>query len=162
MKRSLTLEICCGVLLLLTLAVLLGGYFYRKTLNSNLMKEAVLGNLPAVKSLVRRGADLRYHDNVGFTPLYQATHGGHPQVVRWLLAHGADPNAADVEGWTPLMTATGHVDYATSRALIEGGADVNAVNHAGETPLRMLYRATTKHSLNAPIETLLRRAGARH
>jgi ankyrin repeat protein len=83
-----------------------------------LMGAAFNGNLPLVRALLARKADVTAvsADRTGtvrngpvrygtVTALHVAVTSGHPDVVKLLLKSGAPVNAADARGMTPLMWA---------------------------------------------------------
>ena len=47
------------------------------------------GNIEAVKQHIAAGTDVNAKDNVGFTSLHHAAHGGHKEIVELLIAKGA-------------------------------------------------------------------------
>jgi Ankyrin repeats (3 copies) len=97
-------------------------------------------------------------DNLGWTPLMNASWSGHAGIVKALLAAGADANAASNSDKTALLFACyfGHLEAA--RALVASGANVNAVDQDGDTPLN-LARGRNGPA-NPAIEALLLAAGA--
>jgi hypothetical protein len=76
-----------------------------------LMFRAFKGDLPRVRFLIERGANVNYKSSEGITALTFATLGGHLAVVRELLDRGADINVHgnsifnDFKDLTPLDTA---------------------------------------------------------
>jgi peptidoglycan/LPS O-acetylase OafA/YrhL len=60
------------------------------------------GNEQAVALLLERGANIRWIDKSGNTPLHEAALFCHPGTVRLLLEHGSDPSARNNAGSTPL------------------------------------------------------------
>jgi len=116
--------------------------------------------------LIENGADLEAKNNVGWTPLHDATRShpnhrtpsgvayrcqGHKEIAELLLAKGADVNAKDRLDWTPLHEAAweGHKEIA--ELLIAAGADVNAKtaetnNGSRSTPLDSAKVVSGLHS----------------
>lgn len=80
------------------------------------------GDLELLQRLQNSGADLRWADVDGRTPLHLAAAEGHHPVVAWLLTQGADPSARDRRGTTPLDEAELAHHDAVVTALIEAGA----------------------------------------
>ncbi|KAL7636649.1 UNVERIFIED_CONTAM: hypothetical protein RMT77_013426 [Armadillidium vulgare] len=106
--------------------------FYVDELDDNsltpLMWAANYGQLPTVKLLIQKSANVNAEGEVGETPLLLASSGGHHEVCRLLLNSGANPNHIDHQGNTALMYAA-HCDSAHCVSeLIEFGADVSATN----------------------------------
>ena len=93
-----------------------------------------LGNVPAVRALLKSGVDV----DVNFTDrtaLLCAAEEGHTPVVKALIEAGADVDKKAYCGQTPLHVAavTGHAPVITE--LIKAGADVNATDEDGLVPL---------------------------
>lgn len=111
------------------------------------------GNVPAIRALVARGADVNAIDALGGTALYWAARGGHPlgphrcgiedkgrsETIATLLDLGADPNIQDnrpagfgrSSGWTPLFVALHHRQFRSAAVLLEHGADANLLSDQG-------------------------------
>jgi ankyrin repeat protein len=75
-----------------------------------LIAAAHLGNVEAVRLLIRAGAPLDHVNNLGWTALIESIvlgDGGprHTATLEALLAAGANPNQADLAGRTPLALA---------------------------------------------------------
>src|SRR5437667_10986008 len=62
-------------------------------------------DLEIAQLLIRAGADVKYIDRYGVTPLYLACTNGNAAMISLLLDAGADPNTADPAGETALMAA---------------------------------------------------------
>lgn len=90
-------------------------------------------NLPMIKLLLNRGAEVDTRDHLGRTSLHLGSWFG-PEVVRFLLENGADTAARDMNGYTPLHTAVRHSEEVM-KVLLEKGADVNAKDDSGSTPM---------------------------
>lgn len=86
-------------------------------------------DLPVVKLLIDKGANVNITDKFKSTPLHYANH---LSIVKYLVENGADINAKNNEGNTPLHTA---VNFPIVEYLVEKGADVNIPNFKGYTPL---------------------------
>ncbi len=129
--------------------------------------------LDAVRTLIRLGADVRYHRN-GESALFIAT-ARDTEIVRLLLEAGADPNlVTEKYQYSPLGRAvlsrgstfqtlkkrgsyTGPFpNYVeTVRLLLKAGADVNHIDSGGISPLRKAMSVNNKE-----IAELLLKAGA--
>src|SRR5207244_2268477 len=66
----------------------------------NIFEASTLGKL-----VVKRGAQLNYRYEGGFSPLMGASENGNVELVNFLLANGADPTAKTKDGKTPLGLA---------------------------------------------------------
>jgi membrane protease YdiL (CAAX protease family) len=102
-------------------------------LDRELVKEALDGNVVAVKALLDRGADPNAKNDRGGPVLTAAASKGNVTVVIELIRRGADVNSRDKYGLTPLMTACAIGHKHVVRVLLERGADPNIKNKWGRT-----------------------------
>jgi ankyrin repeat protein len=112
-------------------------------INEDLVEAARRGDLPEVKSLLAKGADVNAKIKVGgrlnipkeatTTALKAASFGGHREVVEELLDNGADVNAKDYKGYTALMAACAFNRPEVVQLLLDKGADVNAMASGNRT-----------------------------
>ncbi len=110
--------------------------------------------------LVKKGADVRMWNNVGWSPIYAAVNADSPLGVQMLVKAGADPdqkqNPNEVanhtlsarrinyltsgfgvpEQETPLNTAAIYARDEVAAALLKAGADPTLANAKGVTPLQ--------------------------
>src|SRR5713226_2429451 len=100
-----------------------------------LMQAAQRADLPAIRALLKTGADVNARNKTGGTALMYAALSGDAPTVRLLLQNGAEVNAAASNGWTALMIASVGDDESVIQALVESGADINQVDVYGWTPL---------------------------
>lgn len=114
---------------------------------SALMYAAGRDNLPAVRLLLKAGADVNAANVTEvrmknglialskLTALMTAAPASSPEVVQALLDAGADANARDVRGLTPLMQAVASdvSDPRVVRLLLSRGADPALKSTTGET-----------------------------
>ena len=98
---------------------------------------AVLDNdIPKLKALIEREADLNVRSVDNVTPLIAATVMGRQKVIQILLDANVDVNAKDNKGWTALIHLASVIDSPEiARALIKAHADINAVGKDGATAL---------------------------
>ena len=71
------------------------------------------GDVPAVRSLIKSGADVRAPEGDGATALHWAAHRDSIDLVRLLLDAGAQAQAANDLGVTPLHLAAANGNPAT-------------------------------------------------
>lgn len=113
-------------------------------LGDSLIREAIAGDLPAVRQLVYSGADVNFANMNGVTPLMAASQWKRLNVIEFLLANGASSCPADyVTGWTALMYACLSGSPQCVEILVKGGAEVNVRDACGMTAL-MLAALTGK------------------
>ena len=93
------------------------------------------GDIVAVRSFVKNGANVNAKDYDGENVLSLAADEGHTAVARILLDKGANINAKDDDGETALMIAADEGHTAVARILLDKGANINAKNDDGETAL---------------------------
>src|SRR5438132_13009401 len=72
-------------------------------LNQDLLDAARQGDLPAIKSLLEKGAALETKTPYGQTPLYLAAMNGHEEVVKFLLDKGASIDVRDTFYKAPML-----------------------------------------------------------
>lgn len=92
----------------------------------DLNNAAMNGDLPRVKTLLAKGADINAKDHDGMTALMLASITGHVDVVQVLLAKGADVETKENDGATALILASENGFTEVVKALLAKGADVNA------------------------------------
>ncbi|WP_264376079.1 MULTISPECIES: ankyrin repeat domain-containing protein [unclassified Wolbachia] len=93
------------------------------------------GHIGTVEALLKiEGIKIDERNEHGFTPLHNAVHKDHKEIVEVLLQAGANVDAQHLYG-TPLHYAVSYCHKETVDVLLEKGANVNAVNTHGMTPL---------------------------
>ena len=75
-----------------------------------------------------------------YTPLIEASRGGHISIVRELIARGVDLNETDRFGATALIVAAGYDFKVIANLLIREGADLNKQDLEGLTALIIAAR----------------------
>jgi ankyrin repeat protein len=95
------------------------------------------GDLPVVRLLIDRGADLQTRDEEGRTALHWAATCWFRAIARLLIDRGADLQAQDQQGNTPLHWALENGRVATARLLIDREADIGIKNNQGMTALQV-------------------------
>jgi len=97
-------------------------------------------DMPTVRTLVERGADLNVPSSNGTPALHWAVHFNDLQVARLLLDHGADVNESNRYGLTPLHVAAAAGYGPLVGLLLQAGASVDTRAKNGETALMMAAR----------------------
>ncbi|HPA88853.1 MAG TPA: ankyrin repeat domain-containing protein [Quisquiliibacterium sp.] len=93
-----------------------------------LMYAALFGELPLVKRLIERGAQV---NQSGWTALHYAASAGQLSVVQYLLDQHAFIDALSPNQTTPLMMAAREKHLSVAQLLIKEGADPSLRNEAG-------------------------------
>ena len=93
------------------------------------------GNLPAVKELLKKHANVNAAETDGTTPLEWAVRADDVEMARLLLGAGANANAANRDGVTALSLAATNRSAAMTDLLLKAGADPKTKLPGGETVL---------------------------
>lgn len=117
-----------------------------------LLQAAADGFIPAVKLLLKHGADTEIANNNGATPFLFAARYDNVELLRMLKEAGANIHATDVLGDDALMKAAQWNCKAVAPLLIQWGLDVRRKNHRGCNALEMAIS-----SKSGEIATLIRR-----
>ena len=88
-----------------------------------------------LKVLLYAGDQVEINSTTGWTPLHEASWGGHERVVRQLQLSGADVEAKTRYGWTAMHFAAWHGHKAVVQQLVDEGARIDVKNVYGWTPL---------------------------
>lgn len=109
---------------------------------SALMTVSRNNDLPIVKELIRKGADVNargtnHLGKIWYTPLMEAVSQGHLQVVKELIKKGADVNVQTEDGTSALMIPSIAAKKGIIVALLKAGADQNMHNAAGKTAVEV-------------------------
>jgi ankyrin repeat protein len=93
-------------------------------MNADWERVVTVGDVEAVRRLIRAGADVNARNRYGQTAIMLAAHHGHATVVEALVEVGADLNVSAKYNLTALMLAivAGHAEVA--RMLARAGADL--------------------------------------
>lgn len=99
---------------------------------------ARLGDLEAIDTYIKDGADIEIRNSDGYTPFILAAYYGNDQALEVLLENGADPCAVDNRGSNAFMGVAfrGHVNTA-KWLLANTSCNVNHQNFVGQTALMM-------------------------
>lgn len=88
--------------------------------NDELIKASLSGDLATVKSLVDGGADVKYIDANGNTPIGVAYFS--PEITEYLIGKGADVNGGS---FPSLVNASKYYSLEVMKILLKAGADPN-------------------------------------
>ena len=108
---------------------------------TQLMRAAILNNLPRVLQLIQLGAPLDLADEArGRSTLHWASRMGHEHVAKALLdgkyeGRGATVDVRDKPGWTALMSASYRGHESVVRLLLSRGAKQELKSDIGDTAL---------------------------
>ncbi|WP_327196076.1 ankyrin repeat domain-containing protein [Noviherbaspirillum sp. Root189] len=97
-----------------------------------LMIASFKANLPAVKALIDKGAEV---NKTGWTPLHYAASIGNNDIVSLLLDKSAYIDAESPNKTTPIMMAARAGHIMTVKLLLDEGADATLKNDAGMTAI---------------------------
>ena len=107
----------------------------------------------AIRTLLRRHANVNAPQVDGMTALHWATYQDDVETVELLIRAGASAKAVNRYGVTPLSLATANGNAAIVESLLKAGADPNAALPGGETPLMTAARVGSL----AAVKSLLAR-----
>lgn len=110
-------------------------YYVPHALELNLMIAASKGNVPEIKRLINKGADVNTATLEGATPLIFAVTGNKREAVRELLTHEPELDYMTNNNETPLLIAVKSGFFEIAELLIRAGADINVKDKYGATPL---------------------------
>lgn len=79
--------------------------------------------IPGIELLLAAGADPRWLNKAGYTPLHSSALSGERLPVEILLAQGVEVDVRSTSGRTPLFVAAGAPSGDAVRALLAAGAD---------------------------------------
>ena len=85
-------------------------------------------DLETARLSIQGGANVKFADRYGVTPIYLAASNGNAAMLKLLLDSGADANTVDPTGETTLMTAAKVGDLESVRVLLDRGAKVDATD----------------------------------
>jgi ankyrin repeat protein len=105
-----------------------------------LVAAAKSDNLPAVRALIAKHANVNEHATDGSTAILWATYHSDLEMAQALISAGAAVNTPNHYGITPLLQACGSGDAPLIAALLKAGADIAVTHPDGETPLMAASR----------------------
>jgi ankyrin repeat protein/predicted Ser/Thr protein kinase len=118
-------------------------------------------NVPAVKMLLEKKANVDAQDKRGLTALHHAIAEGKPDAANLLLDAKANLNMKDAAGMTPLLASIEYGRSPIMKTLLDRGADIEIADVNGTTPLMRASEGTAYMPNNAPFVQALLDKGAK-
>jgi len=114
-------------------------------LDKKLIEACKIGDVGAVTTRIKEGANVNAKDVFGESALICALQSGNTKSADFLLTKGADVNAVSIFGYSPLIysASNGYADIV--RVLIENGAQIKP-----ELKIRDTLRERDRYHLGAP------------
>jgi len=122
---------------------------HQETLNKSLLLAAKEGDIQAVTTALRNGAQIHAKDTYDQSPLHWAAESGDLTVIE----AQADATAIDGDENTPLHYAAQAGQSKVINILIQAGAKVDARNDDNETPLLFAIRCCHPETAQELINT---------
>ena len=112
------------------------------------------GDIAAVKSLMKDGADVNAAQGDGMTALHWAADRGNAELAELLVYAGANISAQTRIGqYTPLHLAAKSGSAAVTKTLLTAGTDVNVrSSNSGVTPLHLAASSGSAATVNVLID----------
>lgn len=92
------------------------------TLAEQFQHASAESNIPLMKQLIQKGANVNANKDPGYPPLYNAASSGNEESVRFLIANGADVNAKGKGKESSLYAAIHNGNLKIAIILIVNGA----------------------------------------
>nr|WP_265016984.1 ankyrin repeat domain-containing protein [Wolbachia endosymbiont (group B) of Endotricha flammealis] len=110
---------------------------YGSEQDSLLHLAAMIGEINAVRYLIRKGIDVNVRNALHHTPLHLAAGIGHENVVKILVEEGsAEIDVFDARNQTPMHYAVNNKKLEIVKLLLELGADVNSAR-VGQNSMKL-------------------------
>ena len=111
------------------------------------------GDLAAIRTLLKQGADASMPHPDGMTPLHWAAERGEPAMADALILAGANVTAVTrLGGYTPLHLAARNGNAPVLRALLKAGSKPAVPTSTGATALHFAAEAGSIESINALMD----------
>jgi len=107
-----------------------------------------LGFVEVVKVLLKNGADSNLGNNLGLTPLLNASFKGHPKIVELLIQYNANINFQEISGVTALFVATQEGFVEVVKVLLKYHADKEITSNQGLRPLDVAMSKNNTEIIN--------------
>ncbi len=148
MQRRLLSGFFAGALGAVTLSVALSGAAV-----DTVPDAAMTGDVAAVRTLLKGGADVNAAQGDGVTGLHWAARQGHVELANTLIVAGANVRATTRFGAiTPLHLAAERGSGPIVSLLIKSGADVDALTGTGASPLMFAAASGDTAAVKALID----------
>jgi ankyrin repeat protein len=114
---------------------------------------AMRGDIEAVRTLLKQGAEVNAAQGDGMTALHWAAEQRNEEMAKLLVFAGAEVNAVTrIGAHTPLHVAAEAGSGPVVAVLLEAGADVAAETNTGVTPLHFAALSGNPEAVNALAE----------
>jgi len=114
---------------------------------------AAQGDLEAVRTLLRGGADVNAAQGDGMTALHWAALQGHVEMAKVLIYAGASlESTTRLGGYTPLHLAGMRAQAGVMAVLLKSGSDVHALTTTGVHPLHLAAASGRPAAVAALLE----------
>ena len=144
--------VCLGSIVALSL-LLVAATVDAPTAESPVADAAQRGDVEAVRSLLRNGADASAAQADGTTALHWAAMRNDVEIAEALLYAGATVKPTTrLGGYTPLHLASRSGHGEVVRVLLEGGADANGFTNTGVTALHFAAEANSAGAIQALVD----------
>src|SRR5688500_17166326 len=122
--------------------------------NAPVADAAERGDVAAVKSLMKDGADVNAAQGDGMTALHWAADRGNAELAELLVYAGANISAQTRIGqYTPLHLAAKSGSAAVTKTLLTAGTDVNVrSSNSGVTPLHLAATSGSADTVNVLLD----------
>lgn len=111
------------------------------------------GNIPMIKLLLDRGANIEKKNNKGFTPILGTAFNIQPEAMLILANKGANMNALDQTGSGLVHWAAYRNDRLSLRILKAYGFDLNQqTSETGSTPLHLALQSESVFTIEYLIQ----------
>jgi len=113
---------------------------------------AQMGNMDALKVLVKRGADLTVKSHSGLTMLMAAAYWGREDVTEYLIHTGVHADQHDTAGWTAIMWAAANGQLGTVKLLHRAGVELTRLSRGNWNVLMLAVHSGNKDVVSYLLE----------